>query len=209
MRGVTMKRAIRLAGLLMCMGTAVAALGQMDGAERRVRIVDGPRVFDVSDHSAKIEWVTNAEGANLVRYRIADSHDEWQSAYHRGGGTHLFLLLDNLESGRKYEWQILARDGDVRTSGEFRTEGRRHHDHDDDRDRDGDNGHHGDRGDRIVLFRGVSSSGAHLYSTTEAEQAQRRFRLEGPAGYILAQPRGGAAPLYRMINSKGDCFLTI
>lgn len=201
-----MKRAIMLAGLLIYMGAAVGALGQMDASERRVRIIEGPRIFDVSDHSAKIEWVTNSEGANQVRYRIAGSNYDWQSAYHRGGGTRHFLLLDNLEPGRTYEWQILTRDGDVRTSGEFRTEGRRHHDHDGDRDHDGDDGRYGNR---VALFRGVNSNGSHLYSTNEGEQNERHFRLEGPAGYIFSQPRGGAAPLYRMTSRTGDCLLVV
>lgn len=206
-----MKRAIMLAGVLMLMGAAAFALGQMDANERRVRIIEGPRIFDVSDHSAKIEWVTNFEGANHVVYRVAGSNQEWQSSYHRGGGTHHFLVLDNLEPGRRYEWQILTRDGDVRKDGQFRTAGRWRRDHDHDHDRDHDRGGYGDYGysARVALFRGVNSDGSHFYTTNEAEQNERRFRPEGPAGFILGQPRDGTATLFRMISRTGDCLLTV
>lgn len=201
-----MKRAIMLAGVLMLMGAAAFALGQMDANERRVRIIEGPRIFDVSDHSAKIEWVTNFEGANHVTYRRAGSNDEWQSAYHRGGGTHHFLVLDNLEPGRTYEWQILTRDGDVRKQGEFKTEGHRHgHDHD-----RGDNGGYGDRrDDRLTLYRSVNtSSGAHAYSTDSNAAPMPRFRMDGSMGFILGHERPGTAALHQMSARNGDYMIT-
>lgn len=200
-----MKRAIMLAGVLMLLGAGAFALGQMDANERNVRIVQGPRIFDVSDHSAKIEWVTNFDGANHVVYRIAGSNYEWQSAYHRGGGTRHFLLLDNLEPGRTYEWQILTRDGDVRKAGNFRTTGHRHG-----RDRDrcysGDGGYGG--GNRVALYRAVDRSGAHLYYTDTNDQSLRNFRADGTAGYILDRPRGGTLGLHRLVGRNGDYLLT-
>ena len=158
-----MKRAIVLGGLLMFIGAAAFAQGRMDQAERDVRIVQGPNITDVTDHSVKIEWITNADGANHVVYRVVGSDQQWQSAYHQGGGTHHFLRLDNLEPDRTYEWKILTRDGDVRKAGEFRTEGHGHHDHDHDRaDNYGNGGYDRGYGARVALYRGVNSDGSHL-----------------------------------------------
>ena len=200
-----MKRAIMLAGVLMLMGVAAFAQGQMDRYERNVRIVEGPRIFDVNEHSAKIEWVTNSEGANHVVYRIMGSNDEWQSAYHQGGGTHHFLRLDNLEPGRTYEWRILTRDGDVRKNGEFRTEGHRHGRDRDDRCYSGDGGY---GGNRVALYRAVDRSGAHLYYTDTNDQSLRNFRADGTAGYILDRPRRGTLGLHRLMARNGDYLLT-
>jgi Repeat of unknown function (DUF5648) len=199
-----MKRTLTLLGLLMFLGAASWAQGHMDQAERNVRIVQGPNITDVSDHSAKIEWITNTDGANHVVYRVAGSNQEWQSAYHQGGGTHHFLRLDNLEPGRTYEWQILTRDGDVRKRGEFRTEGRRHgRDH-------GYNGGYGDRGgDRVTLYRSVNtSSGAHAYTTNSNDPNMRNFRMDGAMGYILSNERPGSAALHIMSAKNGDYMVT-
>lgn len=89
-------------------------------AEKSVHIVRGPEVRQVSEHSAVIWWVTDKAGANHVRYR-ADGQREWQSAYHQGGGNEHELRLSGLQEHRRYEWQILTQDGDVRQQGEFHT----------------------------------------------------------------------------------------
>ena len=39
-----------------------------DENERRVRIVRGPEIVNVTDDSATINWTTNFAGANQVRY---------------------------------------------------------------------------------------------------------------------------------------------
>jgi hypothetical protein len=207
-----MKRTFTLLGLLVFLGAAAFAQpGRMDEAERDVRIIEGPRILNVTEHSARIEWITNSAGANHVVYRVAGSDQEWQSAYHQGGGTRHFLELNDLEPGRTYEWKILTRDGDVRKQGEFQTEG--HHRHGDNRgggypDGGGDRGW-GER-DRLVLYRAVNpSSGSHMYTTDQNDQTQRNYRPEGAAGFILSNEREGAVPLYRMYSAKGDCLLTV
>ena len=84
-----MKRRLTLLGLSL-MFSAVMAFAQRsmdDENERRVRIVRGPEIVNVTDNSATINWTTNSSGANQVRYRMAGSNDPWQSAYHQGGGT--------------------------------------------------------------------------------------------------------------------------
>ena len=118
-----MKRTLTLLGLSLML-SAVMAFAQRpmdDDNERRVRIVRGPDIVNVTDDSATINWITNFSGANHVRYRVAGSNDQWQSAYHQGGGTNHSLQLTGLQPGRTYEWQILTRDGDLRTSGQFQT----------------------------------------------------------------------------------------
>jgi Repeat of unknown function (DUF5648) len=209
----SMQRIFTLLGLLMFLGAAAFAQGRMDANERDVRIIEGPSITNVTEHSARIEWVTNAAGANHVRYRIAGSNQEWQSAYHQGGGNRHGLELNGLEPDRTYEWEILTRDGDVRKAGQFQTEG--HHRHSDNRgggdpDRGCGGGDH-DRGygQRVALYRAVNTvNGYHLYSTNADEQHQRDFRQEGAAGYILGAQRDGTLPLYRMSSRNGDYLLT-
>jgi hypothetical protein len=134
-----MKRTLTLLGLSLMLLAAVAfAQHPMDSAnEKAVRIVEGPRIDNITGHSAMIDWTTSSAGANHVRYRVAGSNQPWQSAYHQGGGTHHSLQLTGLEPGRTYEWEILTRDGDLRKNGRFQTpgHGNRDHDHDHDGDR--------------------------------------------------------------------------
>ena len=90
-----MKRTLTLLGLsLMLLATVAFAQRRMDEAsERAVRIVDGPRIDNITGHSATIDWTTSSAGANHVRYRVAGSNQPWKSAYHQGGGTHHSLQL--------------------------------------------------------------------------------------------------------------------
>ena len=148
-----MKRTFTLLGLsLMLVATMAFAQRPMDDAnEKAVHIVDGPRIDNVTGHSAMIDWTTSSAGANHVRYRVAGSNQPWKSAYHPGGGTHHSLQLTGLEPGKTYEWEILTRDGDVRKNGQFQTPGHgdrdRDHDknHDKDHDKDHDHDHDHDR----------------------------------------------------------------
>ncbi|HEY2359998.1 MAG TPA: fibronectin type III domain-containing protein [Candidatus Angelobacter sp.] len=211
-----MKRTLTLLGLSLML-SAVMAFAQrpMDDAdERRVRIVRGPDIVNVTDDSATINWITNSSGANHVRYRVAGSNDQWQSAYHQGGGTNHSLQLTGLQPGRTYEWQILTRDGDLRTSGQFQTARRDYrggdYDHDRDRrDHDRDDDFREYR-NRVPLYRASNSQGSiHLYTTNGNEQNSRGFHAEGTTGYILTSPRRGTVPLYRMYGPNGDMLLTV
>ena len=211
-----MKRTLTLLGLSLML-SAVMAFAQRpmdDDDERRVRIVRGPDIVNVTDDSATINWVTNHSGANHVRYRIAGSNDEWQSAYHQGGGTNHSLQLTGLRPGRTYDWQILTRDGDLRTSGQFQTARRDRDDYDRDRrDHDGDHDRDydfRDYRDRITLYRASNRQGSvHLYTTNVGEQNRSGFHAEGNAGFILASQRRGTMPLYRMRGPNGDVFLAV
>ena len=212
-----MKRTLTLLGFSLML-SAVMAFAQRpmdDDNERRVRIVRGPDIVNVTDDSATINWVTNFSGANHVRYRVAGSNDQWQSAYQQGGGTNHSLQLTGLQPGRTYEWQILTRDGDLRTSGQFQTARRdyRGGDYDRDRrdhDRDGDRYDGRDYRNRVPLYRASNSQGSiHLYTTNGNEQNSRGFHAEGTTGYILTSPRRGTVPLYRMYGPNGDMLLTV
>jgi hypothetical protein len=214
-----MKRTLTLLGLSLML-SAVMAFAQRpmdDDDERRVRIVRGPDIVNVTDDSATINWITNHPGANHVRYRVAGSDDEWQSAYQQGGGTNHSLQLTGLRPGRTYDWQILTRDGDLRTSGQFQTarrdyrDGDRRDDRDRDHDRDGDWRYDArDYGNRVALYRASNRQGnLHLYSTNLGEQNGRGFHAEGNAGFILTSQRRGTMPLYRMRGPNGDMLLTV
>jgi hypothetical protein len=215
-----MKRRLTLLGLSLML-SALMAFAQRpmdDQNERNVRIVRGPDILNVTDNSATINWTTNSSGANHVRYRVAGSNDQWQSAYNQGGGTNHSLQLTGLQPGRTYEWQILTRDGDLRTSGQFQT-GRNYRDGDRrdgnydgnrDRDRDGDRGYGRDSGNRVALYRASNRDGSiHLYTTNGNEQNSRGFHAEGTTGYILTSQRRGTVPLYRMYGPNGDMLLTV
>lgn len=208
-----MKRRLTLLGLSLML-SAVMAFAQRpmdDDNERQVRIVRGPDIVNVTDNSATINWTTNSSGANHVRYRVAGSNDQWQSAYQQGGGTSHSVQLTGLQPGRTYEWQILTRDGDLRTSGQFQTP--RHGYRDGDRrdgDRDGDRGYDArDYGNRVPLYRASNRQGnLHLYTTNGNEQNSRGYHAEGTAGFVLPSQRRGTVPLYRMLGPNGDIMLT-
>src|SRR4029077_5800451 len=122
-RRKSMKRTHTLIGLsLMFMATVAFAQRQMDEAnEKNVRITQGPNITNINGDSATINWTTSSSGANHVRYRVAGSNSGWRDAYHQGGGNNHSLQLTGLEPNRTYEWQILTRDGDLRTAGQFQT----------------------------------------------------------------------------------------
>ena len=213
-----MKRMLTLLSLSLML-SAVMAFAQrpMDDAnERNVRIVRGPEIVNVNDNSATINWTTSSSGANHVRYRVAGSNDQWQSAYHQGGGTNHSVQLTGLQPGRTYDWQILTRDGDLRTSGQFQTPRRGYREADrrdgDRRDHDRDGGGYDarDYGNRVALYRSSNSVGSlHLYTTNGNEQNSRGFHAEGTAGFILTSQRRGTVPLYRMRGPNDDILLTV
>src|SRR5215510_9957808 len=120
-----MKRTFMLVGLSLVFLAAVTfAQNPMDEqSEKSVQITQGPTITGITGTSATINWTTNKSGANHVRYRVAGSNSAWKSAYHPGGGNNHSLQLTGLEPGKTYQWQILTRDGDLRTAGQFQTAG--------------------------------------------------------------------------------------
>jgi hypothetical protein len=88
-------------------------------AEKAVQITSGPTVTaDSTGANATITWTTNNVAANQVRYRPV-SGGSYKNAFDKEGSKNHSLQLTGLTPGQTYEYQILTRDGDVRTSGQF------------------------------------------------------------------------------------------
>ena len=97
-------------------GSSTNASGKVDN----VQILDGPRPQNVTPNSATIYWRTDDVAASDVKYGL-DQNNPDKRAYERGGAREHTAELTNLEAGKTYYYQILRRDGSVRTSGQFST----------------------------------------------------------------------------------------
>ena len=92
------------------------------GNEDRVVITEGPTVQQAADGTAKIVWKTDDIAATDVKYGT-DANNPSQRAYKPGGSRDHEADLKNLQAGQTYHYQILRRDGSVRTTGEFQYSG--------------------------------------------------------------------------------------
>ena len=115
-------------GLALVAGGAHAAVAQVshaaqEKAEAEVKITEGPSVVQVTGNHAVLKWKTNNIAANNVRYRPA-SGGEWKKGWVKKGSKEHWIPLHKLSPNTTYEYQILTRDGDVRTSGQFKTNGK-------------------------------------------------------------------------------------
>jgi len=212
-----MKRTLTLLGLGLMLSAPVAfAQKPMDSAnEKAVQITQGPTISNITGNSATINWTTNSAGANHVRYRVAGSNSAWKSAYAPGGGTNHSLQLTGLEPGKTYEWQILTRDGDLRTAGQFQSAATAGGTAPDVNANAGNTPAYpapapGATNDgKVPLYRSSNSTGnLHLYTTNAGEQNANGFHAEGITGYLLSSQGSGTVPLYRMTGSNGDTLLT-
>ena len=202
-----MKRIWFAAGimLLLLLPVMYAQTNTMDSAsEKAVQITSGPTVDASGGSTATIHWTTNKAGANHVKYREVGTNN-WQSAYHAGGGTDHTLQLTGLQQGKTYEYQILTRDGDVRTSGQFQA---------------GSGATSASTnpatpaapatpstatGAKIPLYRFVAGNGEHAFNTSTSGPAG--FRQEGIVGYILQSQTADTTPLY-MLYTSSDAMLS-
>jgi hypothetical protein len=212
-----MKRTLMLLGLGLMLSAPIAfAQKPMDQAsEKTVQITQGPTISNITGNSATISWTTNAAGANHVRYRVAGSNSAWKSAYAAGGGTNHSLQLTGLEPGKTYEWQILTRDGDLRTAGQFQSAATANGTAPDVNANAGAApaspapGSADTSNGKVPLYRSANSTGnLHLYTSNAGEQNSNGFHAEGITGYLLPSQGSGTAPLYRMTGSNGDTLLT-
>jgi Repeat of unknown function (DUF5648)/Purple acid Phosphatase, N-terminal domain len=210
----SMKRTLTLLGLgLMLFAPVAFAQKPMDQAnEKAVQITQGPNITNITGNSATINWTTNSAGANHVRYRVAGSNSAWKSAYAAGGGTNHSLQMTGLEPGKTYEWQILTRDGDLRTAGQFQSAATATG-ASPDVNANASNapapGSADTSSGKVPLYRSANSTGSlHLYTTNAGEQNANGFHAEGTVGYLLPSQGSGTVPLYRMTGSNGDTLLT-
>lgn len=215
-----MKGTFTLLGLLLILSAApLFAQKPMDSAnEKAVQITSGPSITNITGTTATINWTTNSAGANHVRYRVAGSNSAWKSAYAAGGGTNHSLQMSGLEPGKTYEWQILTRDGDLRTAGQFQSAATANGTAPDvnasatapagtpAQGAPADTGN----GAKVPLYRSSNAAGnVHAYTTNVAEQTANGFHAEGTTGSILSAQAPGSVPLYRMTGANGDTVLTI
>jgi hypothetical protein len=207
-----MKRTFTLLALGLMLSAPVAfAQKPMDQAsEKAVQITQGPTISNITGNSANVTWTTNSAGANHVRYRVAGSNSAWKSAYSAGGGTNHSLQLTGLEPAKTYEWQILTRDGDLRTAGQFQSAATAGGTAPDvNAGNSPAPGSADTSGGKVPLYRSANSTGnLHLYTTNAGEQNANGFHAEGTTGYLLSSQGSGTVPLYRMTGSNGDTLLT-
>lgn len=101
---------------------AASTATQTGGVDDDVRIVEGPFLKELTQNSAVLFWRTNNVAASDVKYGT-DPNNLDQRAYEPGGSRDHELRLTDLEQGRTYYFQVLTRKGEVRTAGQFTTEG--------------------------------------------------------------------------------------
>ena len=197
--------------LMFLLTAAAFAQKPMDEAnEKHVKITQGPTISNITGNSATIHWTTNSAGANHVRYRVAGSNGAWKSAFHSGGGTDHSLQLTGLEPGKTYEWQILTRDGDLRTQGQFQTAGSAGGTAPDVNvsSNPPPGGGNSAAGAKVPLYRGVNAQGAHMYSSNPNDFGQGGFKVEGTAGNLLSSQGSDTTALFRLLSPQGGSFLT-
>jgi hypothetical protein len=202
------KWTIAVLSLLVFSAMVWAQTNTMDQAsEKNVQITQGPTISNITGNSASIHWTTDKNAANHVKYRVAGSGN-WQSAFHAGGSRDHSLQLTGLQPGQTYEWQILTRDGDVRTSGQFQTAATANGTAPDvNASSSGNAGTPATTGTKVPLYRFVSTnSDRHTYSASAS--APSGFRQEGTAGYLMQSQVPGTVPLYSLTSANDEMLST-
>jgi len=208
---------VRTSGQFQTSGSSSAASSgsssdSQDRAEKAVQITQGPTVtVDGTGSNATIKWTTNNVAANQVQYRPT-SGGTWNNAYERSGSRDHNLQMTGLQPNTTYEYKILTRDGDTRSSGQFQsTAGAT------------SSGSAGtstatatsasstgaaNSSGKVALYRAINNSnGAHVFATSQSSLPSG-FQAEGVAGYLMATQVSGTTPLYALSNSNGDFFYT-
>lgn len=202
------KWTIAVLSLLVFSAMVWAQTNTMDQAsEKNVQITQGPTISNITGNTASIHWTTDKNAANHVKYRVAGSGN-WQSAFHAGGSRDHSLQLTGLQPGQTYEWQILTRDGDVRTSGQFQTAATANGTAPDvNASSSGNAGTPGTTGTKVPLYRFVSTnSDEHTFSTSTS--AESGFRQEGIAGYVMQSQAPGTIPIYALKSGNDQILST-
>jgi hypothetical protein len=106
-------------GVALAFGSAYTQTAQ-DKAEQSVTITQGPTITNITGDSATIKWTTDKVAANHVKYRPVTG-GEWKSEFEGQGTKDHQLQMTGLQPNTTYEYQILTREKNVRTSGQFKT----------------------------------------------------------------------------------------
>lgn len=205
-----MKRHTLLLGLLLAL-LSMAAFAQtntMDSQnEKNVHITQGPNVTAITGTSATLNWTTDKNAANHVKYRSGGG--AWKSAYTGGGTTNHSAQLSGLQPGQTVEYQILTRDGDVRTSGSFQTASTATGTAPDVNASSNPSASTPgtSTGTHVPVYRLDGNTGAHMYSTTNQVSAPG-FTPIGTSFYLASSQDSGTVPLYKLQGPKGDNVLT-
>lgn len=201
-----MKKNVTLLAFVLCL-IALGALAQkpMDQpSEKNIQITQGPAISNNTGNAATLSWVTSATAANHVKYRLGKG--AWKSAYQPGGSTQHSLQLTGLQPGQTVEWQILTRDGDVRTSGQFQA---------------GAGGGTvpgvpgtggGAAAAHVPVYRADNpQTGQYLYTMNQSEIAGAQgmgWTSRGVVAFIATGQAPGTTALYRLLGSNGDRVYT-
>jgi hypothetical protein len=177
-------------------------------AEKAVQITSGPTVTaDSTGQNATMTWTTNNVAANQVKYRPV-SGGNWKTAYDKQGSKNHSLQLSGLTAGQTYEYQILTRDGDVRTSGQFTASPGASASAAGTSASANPSAAASTAGNKVPLYRAFNSTtGAHAYSTSQSSFPSG-FTQEAVAGYVMSSQAQGTVPLYALTSPKGDYFYT-
>src|SRR4051812_15217034 len=94
---------------------------QNNNGSAEIDVVSGPSVDAASDH-ATIRWSTDKVSASSIKYGT-DQNNMSQEKKISGGSRDHNVTLTGLQSGTKYFYEIVSRNGTVRKTGEFTTQG--------------------------------------------------------------------------------------
>src|SRR3954466_4077367 len=86
-----------------------------------IDVVSGPDVQPANDH-AVIRWRTDKVSASSVKYGTSQNNMSQEQKISGGSRDHN-VTLTGLQPGTKYYFEILSRNGQVRKTGEFTTQG--------------------------------------------------------------------------------------
>jgi uncharacterized protein DUF5648 len=201
------KTATLLLGLCLVAFTALAQKPMDQQSEKNIQITQGPAITNDNGNTATLTWTTDKTAANNVRYRV--NGGAWKTSFTPGGSTQHSAQLTGLQPGQTVEWQILTRDGDMRTNGQFQA---------------GSGGGTAaaaapgasapstGTSAHVPLYRADNAqSGQHLFSTNQGEisglQGQG-WTNAGVAGYLSSTQAPGTTALYRLLGGNGDHVYT-
>ena len=96
-----------------------SAQAQNDNGD--IDVVSGPNVEPANDH-AVIRWSTDKVSASSIKYGTSQNNMSQEQKISGGSRDHN-VTLTGLQPGTKYYFEILSRNGQVRKTGEFTTQG--------------------------------------------------------------------------------------